>query len=361
MYLRAVFLLATCLALPAEPLPWRELPAELARLLGETGLREAGYAEWQEQHRLTARRRLSEGAAEHIAYYLLQTAELGPEPRLDPAAEARRYFDSLPLARRKPFLAGEEVDTPYSDAVRRRMDAFGNPKPQTARHRLLRSMDRKLGWQPERILGVAFRFLLRLPASADVDELYQQRGLSADPFPASMRGIALGLGKVPRRDSVLVAGPGAEFGSRFGVDDAQPVRSTQPEALLGLLQKRPETFDCVDIRPEVAESLAGAPCRASTGDLVVDRLPAARYDLAVATNLLVYLNDQELALALGNLAQSLRSGGCLLHNDARFAARLFGEAAGIPVVHFESVRLGIRSGREQLDRVVVHCKTVTAP
>jgi SAM-dependent methyltransferase len=93
----------------------------------------------------------------------------------------------------------------------------------------------------------------------------------------------------------------------------------------------------------------------------VDQLPAGRYDLAVATNLLVYLNDQELALALGNLAQALRPGGCLLHNDPRFAARLFGEAAGIPVVHFESVRLGTRAGREQLDRVVVHCKAMAKP
>ena len=58
---------------------------------------------------------------------------------------------------------------------------------------------------------------------------------------------------------------------------------------MALLPGRPSIFDCVDIREEVAESLAGAPCRASTGDLVVDQSPAGRYDLAVATNLLVYL------------------------------------------------------------------------
>lgn len=361
MYLRAVFLWAITLGATAEPLPLRVLPAELLRLLGETGLSAAGYADWQERHRQAARRRLSDGAAEHIAYYLLQTTELGAEPRLDPAAEARRYFDSLPLARRQAFLSSEVVEMPFSPAVRRRMDAFWNTKPQTERHRLLRSMERKLGWEPERILSVAFRFLLRLPESADVDALYQQRGLSADPFPPSMQAVAAGLRKVARTDAVLLAGPGAEFASRFGVDDSQPVQSRQPGALLQMLPRRPGIFDCVDIRAEVTESLAGAPCRASTGDLVVDQLPAARYDLAVATNLLVYLNDQELALALGNLAQALRPGGCLLHNDARFAARLFGEAAGIPVVQFESVRLGMRNGREQLDRVVVHCKTMAKP
>ena len=361
MYLRAVLFWAITLVVAAEPLPLRALPAELLRQLGETGLSAPGYADWQERHRQAARLRLSDGAAEHIAYYLLQTTELGTEPRLDPAAEARRYFDSLPLARRKAFLSGDVEETPFSPAVRRRMDAFWNTRPKTERHRLLRKMERKLGWQPERILWVAFRFLLRLPESADVDALYQQRGLSADPFPPSMKAVAAGLRKVQAMESVLLAGPGAEFASRFGVEDGQPVQSSQPGALLALLPGRPSIFDCVDIREEVAESLAGAPCRASTGDLVVDQSPAGRYDLAVATNLLVYLNDQELALALGNLAQALRPGGCLLHNDPRFAARLFGEAAGIPVVHFESVRLGTRAGREQLDRVVVHCKAMAKP
>ena len=56
------------------------------------------------------------------------------------------------------------------------------------------------------------------------------------------------------------------------------------------------------------------------------------------------------------VADALRPGGCLLHNDPRFAARLFGEAAGMPVVHFEAVALGRRGGREQMDRVVVHCR-----
>lgn len=361
MSLRVLLILAVSLALPADPLPWSVLSGELARLLNETGLAASGYAEWQQRHRQASQIRLAEGAAEHIAYYLLQTTELVADSVLDPAREARRYFDSLPPEQRQTFLEGKAVGAPFSPAVRRRIDAFWNIAPRTERHRLLRGMATRLGWEPERIVVVAFRFLLRLPSSGDVDALYQRRGLSADPYPPSMKAIAIGLAKTARPSAVLLAGPGAELGSRFGVDDRVPVRSPQPAALLELLPAKPVVFDCVDIRPEVAESLVGAPCRPSTGDLVVDRLPAAQYDLAVATNLLVYLNDQELALALGNLAQSLRPGGCLLHNDARFAARLFGEAAGIPVIHFESVRLGTRNGREQLDRVVVHCKTMAKP
>ena len=83
--------------------------------------------------------------------------------------------------------------------------------------------------------------------------------------------------------------------------------------------------------------------------------------MEVATNILLYLDDVELALALANFAQALRPGGCLLHNDSRFAARLFGEAAGIPVTYFQAVQLGTRGGREQVDRIVVHCKPSRKP
>ena len=49
MYLRAVLFWAITLVVAAEPLPLRALPAELLRLLGETGLSAPGYADWQEQ------------------------------------------------------------------------------------------------------------------------------------------------------------------------------------------------------------------------------------------------------------------------------------------------------------------------
>jgi len=158
-----------------------------------------------------------------------------------------------------------------------------------------------------------------------------------------------------------LAGPGAELGSRFGVEDGKPVRSPQPEALLALLGERPAVYDCVDIRAEVAATLAGGPCRASTLDVAAERLEADRYELAVATNLLVYLDEVELAVAFANFGRALRAGGCLLHNDGRFAVRVYGEMAGMPVVHFEAIRLGVGRGREQVDRIVVHCKQTTGP
>jgi SAM-dependent methyltransferase len=208
----------------------------------------------------------------------------------------------------------------------------------------------------------AFRFLMRRASGDDADGLYQRRGLSADPFVGSMQAVELGLKSLQGvRERVLLVGPGAELGSRFGVDDEKPVRSPQPLALLGLLGRRPSVFDCVDIREEVARTLSGGPCRAWTMDVSAERLGAAAYDLAVATNVLVYMDEIELAVAFANFGRALRPGGCLLHNDSRFAARVYGEMAGIPALRFESVALGERRGREQVDRIVVHCKQKTNP
>jgi len=336
-------------ALGAEPLAWERVPAPLAAILRDGGLTGATFPDWLAKHREGSARRLAEGTAEHIAYYLLQTKEFDAGPPLQPMAEARKYA----------------AEGAISAAVRRRMDWFYAVRPVSERHRVLRAAAEGLGWTPERVVESAFRFLLQMAKTEDADALYQSRGLSADPYPPTMRAVERGLiwlraNRPGERGAVLLLGPGAEFGSRFGVDDAKPVLSPQPRALLDLLG-RTAVFDCVDIRAEVVASLEKGPCRASTGDVAADALPAAKYDLVVATNLFVYLDSTELALAFANVAGALRPGGCLIHNDARFAARLFGEAAGMPALHFEKVTLGIQNETELIDRIVVHCKSAATP
>lgn len=348
--------------LGAEPLRWAGLPVAVQEILSRGGLTESVYPAWQARRAEALGERLAAGSAEHIAYFLLQSKSFTADAALDPAREARRYLDSLPLAQRRGFLAGEAGEIAFDAGVQRRVDAFYRARPSETRHRLLREMAERLGWRPERIVQTAFRFLMQRSAVDDADGLYQRRGLSADPFPESMLALTRGLRRTTGRpEAVLLAGPGAALGSRFGVSDALPVESPQPGALLQLLGKRPTRYECVDVRPEVVESLAGGPCRGSLVDLASGALPANAFDLAVATNVLVYLAEDELGVAMANLAQALRPGGCLLHNDSRFAARLFGEAAGIPVIHFETVRLGRRGEREQLDRVVVHCRAMAKP
>ena len=364
--MRVICVLAIVAGLQAEPLRWMELTPPMRALLTQAGLAESEYSAWQTRHNDETQKRLAAGAAEHIAYFLLQTRELASDPPLDPAKEAREYLNSLPGIDRPRFLAGASPVTAMREPVRRRMDAFWMKDPSTERHRVLRDMSKRLDWTPERIILTAFRFLIQRSGNEDPDELYQARGLSTDPFPPSMRAVDRGLAwlrsnRPALRESVFLVAPGAELGSRFGVDDAQPVLSPQPGSLLSLLPKKPVTYDCVDIRPEVVATLTAAPCQPSRLDLVSEKIQGGPYDLAVATNIFVYMNDLELAVALTNLSLAMKPGGCLLHNDSRFAARPFGEAAGMPVVHFESVPLGSRRGREQMDRIVVHCKTAETP
>jgi SAM-dependent methyltransferase len=359
---RFLFILLAAVALEAEPFGWFELPPEVQRIFERGGLGEASFADWQAKRAAEMQSRLDAGTAEHIAYFLLQSRELTDDPGLNPAREARVYLDALPTERRPAFLAGQASGGTFRDPIRRRIEAFWKAEVVSERHRVLRGMAERLGWQPERIVENAFRFLARRAEVEDADGIYQRRGLSTDPYPASMRAVERGLSKMNgKREAVLLVGPGAELGSRFGVDDALPVASPQPATLLAMLPGKPVRFDCVDVRREVVASLVGGPCRGKLQDVVREALPAGVYDVAVATNVLVYLSDEELGVAISNIARSLRPGGCLLHNDARFAARLFGEAAGIPVVHFEVVALGKAGGRDQIDRAVVQCRAVAKP
>lgn len=293
---------------------------------------------WQSARNTRLRERLDEGAAEHIAYFLLQSKKLSSAPVVAPLRAAR----------------GED-----KDAVAARVKTFWESEPVDERHRLLRRM--APAWPRERVVETAFRFLRERVGAAsiqDVEALYQQRGLSADPYPPSMKAVRAGLDFIgPRRTfkRVLLIGPGMELGSRFGVDDAAPVVSQQPKALLAMLRAKPSQYDCIDVRAEIVESLRGSPCRAVVGDIVAATLPG-QYDLIVATNVLTYLDDVELAVAFSNLARATAPGGCFIHNDTRFAVRVAGEAAGLPVREFKAISLGEINGREQFDRAVVHCR-----
>lgn len=71
---------------------------------------------------------------------------------------------------------------------------------------------------------------------------------------------------------------------------------------------------------------------ATTADIVTDRLDEP-FDLIVVTNVLPYLSDRDLLLAVTNIVRMLAPGGLLLHNEPR---PLLGEAMhalGLPLLH----------------------------
>ena len=75
---------------------------------------------------------------------------------------------------------------------------------------------------------------------------------------------------------------------------------------------------------------AARALRAEPLDIVTERLTGAPFDLVIATNILPYFDDQQLALAASNIAAMLAPGGLFLHNEARPILGELTAALGLP-------------------------------
>jgi hypothetical protein len=79
---------------------------------------------------------------------------------------------------------------------------------------------------------------------------------------------------------------------------------------------------------------ARRPCairtvRAVPLNIVTERLDE-RYDLIVATNVLLYFNEDQLPLVLTNIARMLSDGGYFIHNDLRPVVEADGDILHMP-------------------------------
>lgn len=95
-----------------------------------------------------------------------------------------------------------------------------------------------------------------------------------------------------------------EMGNRIG----QPFAAGAPSSLPGVAARG------VAVRPDVVTRL-----QVAAANIVFDRLELAdaeRFDLVLATNVLVYYDTFEQTLAMASIAAMLRPGGVLLTNDA---------------------------------------------
>ena len=75
---------------------------------------------------------------------------------------------------------------------------------------------------------------------------------------------------------------------------------------------------------------AASVLRAEPLDIVTERLSGSPFDLVIATNILPYFDDQQLALAVSNIAAMLAPGGLFLHNEARPILGELSAAFGLP-------------------------------
>jgi len=327
----------------AAELAYTDIPLAARRLAADLGLTAGSFAAYLASQRASLAERLLAGSAEHLTYYVLQSQSFTSAPALDPLSLARSQSEAIPEAV-KPRLKA------WGDTVDGRFDE---------RHRLMTELFRKLPpeWTLERCYRHTMRFLReRLSGRQDpesVNLLYQRRGLSSDTADGNTTVLTAALPHLGHPKRVLLVGPGLDFTRREGFDDATRLEQPQWDWLRKHFGEE-AAIDSVDVRPEVLTFLRARGRCAVEADITTQIPAVGVYDLAVATNLFVYMDDRGLLTAMAGLAQALRPGGVLLHNDGRFAAKVFGGAVGLSVVHFAPVSLGFRNGREQLDRAVVH-------
>jgi SAM-dependent methyltransferase len=113
--------------------------------------------------------------------------------------------------------------------------------------------------------------------------------------------------QLPREGWPLVAAA-VQYWHSFGSEIGTPVAPIQPPMVLKGLETR-----AVEIRPEIILSCKPVDLNVVFEDY--DQADKRRFDLIVATNVFLYYDTLEQALALQNIATLLKPGGFLLTND----------------------------------------------
>jgi SAM-dependent methyltransferase len=111
----------------------------------------------------------------------------------------------------------------------------------------------------------------------------------------------------------------------------------------------------IAVRPSFARAMS-----AERLNIVSERLvERGAFDLIVATNVLNYFDDRQLALALSNIAAMLRPGGLLLHNESRAGLVETADAVGLPPLQMRTAVIGGPAERPLYDAVWLHRKVRT--
>ncbi len=346
--------------------------------------------------------RLREGENDHLIFYVLQSTRFTKAPRIEPALSARDYLDrqQIPPDVRRRVL--DFLKAPVSLDVRL----------ADLRARLKPTLDSLLAEYAR-----AMRFLYEKEFTApksQVAGLYQTRGHSTDTQVEANYAIwnALGVLKAMHPDltmhRVLVAGPGLDFAPRMDLFDELPPQSYQPYALadallsLKLAQSPGLQLQCADINPrvvafvndfatrkqpvlklistpsdeeyqryfsslgaaigirradtisvrkDVAESVSATPL-----NILTERLTGDPFDLVVMTNVLLYFNSKELALALTNVAGMLKPGGYFIHNDLRPEIDGYAGSLGLGPVQARTIRVARGYSKPLFDSFAIYIK-----
>jgi SAM-dependent methyltransferase len=111
----------------------------------------------------------------------------------------------------------------------------------------------------------------------------------------------------------------------------------------------------IAVRPSFTRAMSAERLNI-VSERLVDR---GAFDLIVATNVLNYFDDRQLALALSNIAAMLRPGGILLHNESRAGLVETADAVGLPLLQMRTAVIGGPAERPLYDAVWLHRKAMT--
>jgi len=126
--------------------------------------------------------------------------------------------------------------------------------------------------------------------------------------------------EVAARDGVSFSGDYRDYFASLGAGLSRPAAAPRAvEDAGGHLHK--------SVRVSAA---AARVLRAEPLDIVTERLAGPPFDLVIATNILPYFDDPQLALAASNIAAMLAPGGVFLHNEARPVLGELTAAVGLP-------------------------------
>ena len=138
------------------------------------------------------------------------------------------------------------------------------------------------------------------------------------------------------------------FGGALSAQTAAPARD------LGNGQRG----KAVSVSAQAARALRATPL-----DIVTQRLDGGRFDLIIATNILPYFDDPQLALAVANIAAMLTPGGAFLHNEQRPIIGDLAGAMGLPLQQSRHAVIATVTGAKAplYDSVFLHVRSPPAP
>ena len=196
--------------------------------------------------------------------------------------------------------------------------------------------------QPFAVIGSLLRLGLAMAGDLRLTTLDVNPRVTAH-LGAALQRAAVGAGYdvvLPRERDGAWRGEFLAFWRAFGRGIGEPARTAALPAAAGDVEVR-----AVRIAPAIVEAVAPRDL-----NVVVERLgplaDAERFDLVIATNVLVYYDPFEQSLALANVAAMLRPGGVLLSNNVLV------ELPTTPISSFGSTAVSYSNRPDDSDEVV---------